>query len=201
MNAVERALRDFLALRPTEVAIALVGGLAVSARVEPRFTRDLDFAVAVATDEEAAQYVLRVRQLGYEIVSALEQTARQRLSTIRLRRGGRGPIVDLLFAACGIEREIAQAAEPMEIATGLVADVAQVGHLIAMKLVSRDAKRRPRDQQDLIDLAGVADDGEWRRAAAAVELIEQRGFSRGRDLRAGLAELRSLADDDTREHE
>src|ERR1044071_4090842 len=161
MNAVERALRDFLAVRPPDIATALVGGLAVSARVEPRFTRDLD-AVAVASDDEAAQYVLRIRQLGYEIVTALEQTARGRLSTIRLRRGGRGPIVDLLFAACGIEVEIAQAAEPMEITAGVVADVAQVGHLIAMKLVSRDPKRRPRDQQDLVDLAGVADDHEWK---------------------------------------
>lgn len=194
MNAVERALRDFLAARPADVAVALVGGLAVSARAEPRFTRDLDFAIAVTNDDEAAHYVFRLRQLGYEIVTALEQTARHRLSTIRLRRGGRGPVVDLLFAACGIEVEIVQAAEPLEIAAGVVADVAQVGHLVAMKLVSRDPRRRPHDQQDLVDLASVADDQEWQRAEAAVELILQRGFSRGRDLRAGLAEVRALAD-------
>ncbi|HMG21503.1 MAG TPA: nucleotidyl transferase AbiEii/AbiGii toxin family protein [Kofleriaceae bacterium] len=193
MNAVERALRDFLAVRPPDIAIALVGGLAVSVRAEPRFTRDLDFAVAVANDDEATQYVFRIRQLGYEIVSALEQTTHQRLSTMRLRRDGRGPIVDLLFAASGIEVEIVQAAEPIEIAGGVIANVAQVGHLIAMKLVSRDPKRRPRDQQDLVDLAGVADDREWRRAEQAIELIQQRGFSRGRDLRAGLVEIRSLA--------
>lgn len=194
MNAVERALRDFLSARPADVAIALVGGLAVSARAEPRFTRDLDFAIAVASDDEAAHYVFRLRQVGYEIVTALEQTAQHRLSTIRLRRGGRGPLVDLLFAACGIEAEIVQAAEPLEIAAGIVADVAQVGHLIAMKLVSRDPKRRPHDQQDLVDLASVADHKEWERAEAAIELILQRGFSRGRDLRAGLAEIRALSD-------
>jgi len=193
MNAVERALRDFLAVRPPDVAIALVGGLAVSVRAEPRFTRDLDFAVAVANDDEATQYVFRIRQLGYEIVSALERTTHQRLSTMRLRRDGRGPIVDLLFAASGIEVEIVQAAEPIEIAGGVVANVAQVGHLIAMKLVSRDPKRRPRDQQDLVDLASVADDREWQRAEQAIELIQLRGFSRGRDLRAGLVEIRSLA--------
>jgi Nucleotidyl transferase AbiEii toxin, Type IV TA system len=197
MNAIERALRDFLAVRPPDVAIAVVGGLAVSARVEPRFTRDLDFAVAVTNDDEATRYVFRIRQVGYEIVSALEQTTQRRLSTVRLRRDGRGPIVDLLLGACGIEAEIARAAQPLEITAGLVADVAQVGHLIAMKLVSRDPKRRPRDQQDLVDLAGVADAAEWARAAAAVDLIAQRGFARGRDLRAGLAELRSLADGDT----
>lgn len=194
MNAVERALREFLAARPNDVAIAVVGGVAVSARAEPRFTRDLDFAVAVANDDEASDYVFRVRQHGYEIVSALEQTKQQRLSTIRLRRGGRGPIVDLLFAACGIEVEIVQAAEPIEIARDLVADVAQVGHLIAMKLISRDPKRRPRDQQDLVDLARVADEHEWERAEAAIHLVDQRGFSRGRDLRAGLDEIRALAD-------
>lgn len=193
MNAVHRALRDFLAVRPAEVASAVVGGIAVSVRTEPRFTRDLDLAVAVASDDEATSYVFRIRQHGYEIVSALEQTTQHRLSTIRLRRDGRGPIVDLLFAACGIEVEIVQAAESIELVTGLVADVAQVGHLIAMKLVSRDPRRRPRDQQDLVDLARVADEREWQRAEAAIELIRERGFSRGRDLRAGLAEIRALA--------
>jgi hypothetical protein len=195
LNTIQRALRDFLAVRPADVASAVVGGIAVSVRAEPRFTRDLDLAVAVANDDEAANYVFRVRQHGYEVVSALEQTTHQRLSTIRLRRGGRGPIVDLLFAASGIETEVAQAAERIEIAAGLVAEVAQIGHLIAMKLVSRDSRRRPRDQQDLVDLAKVADDREWRRAEEAIKLIEQRGFSRGRDLRAGLAEIRALADE------
>lgn len=171
-----------------------MGGIAVSARAEPRFTRDLDLAVAVANDEEAASYVFHVRQRGYEIVTALQQTTHHRLSTIRLRRGDRGPIVDLLFAVTGIEAEIAQAAQPIEIAAGLVAEVAQVGHLIAMKLVSRDARRRPRDQQDLVDLAHVADAREWQRAEAAIELIQQRGFARGRDLYAGLAEIRALAE-------
>ena len=180
--------RDFVEHRPARAA-------RLPRRAEPRFTRDLDLAVAVANDEEAANYVFRVRQHGYEIVSALQQTTHHRLSTIRLRRGGRGPIVDLLFAASGIEAEVAQAAEPIEIAAGLIAEVAQVGHLIAMKLVSRDPRRRPRDQQDLVDLASIADDREWQRAEAAIELIRQRGFSRGRDLHAGLAETRALADD------
>lgn len=185
----------FLSVRPADVASAVVGGIAVSVRTEPRFTRDLDLAVAVANDDEATTYVFRLRQHGYEVVTALEQTTHQRLSTVRLRRDGRRPIVDLLFAASGIEPEIAQAAEPIEIVPGVVAEVAQIGHLIAMKLVSRDARRRPRDQQDLVDLANVADAREWQRAEAAIELIQQRGFSRGRDLRAGLAEIRALAEE------
>ena len=64
MNSVQRALRDFLAIRPADVPSAIVGGIAISVRTEPRFTRDLDLAVAVANDDEAARYVFRVRQHG-----------------------------------------------------------------------------------------------------------------------------------------
>jgi hypothetical protein len=39
------------------VRCALVGGLAVSARTEPRFTRDADLAVAVASDAEAESLI------------------------------------------------------------------------------------------------------------------------------------------------
>jgi hypothetical protein len=193
MNAVERALRDFLDGRPRDVAIAVVGGLAVSARTEPRFTRDLDFAVSIANDEEAESYVFRMRQLGYEVEAALQQTTRERLSTIRLRRRGRGPLVDLLFATCGIEAEVVHASSPMAVVTGLIADVAQVGHLIAMKLVSRDDTRRPQDRGDLLALSKVADDEEWARAEAAVRLIEARGYARKRDLQASLIEWRATA--------
>lgn len=188
MNAVERALRDFLSVRPAHVRTAIVGGVAVSARTEPRFTRDLDFAVAAATDADAEQCVFTMRQLGYEIVAALEQVKQTRLSTVRLRRRGRGPLVDLWFAATGIETEIVDAAEPIEVAKGLVTGVARVGHLIAMKLVARDDQRRPQDQLDLTALAQVADDAEWARAEVAVRLIAERGFARGRDLTGALAE-------------
>jgi predicted nucleotidyltransferase len=188
MNALERALREFLDVRPRDVGIALVGGLAVSARTEPRFTRDLDFAVALASDAEAEQYVRSLRQVGYELAAALEQVKQTRLSTVRMRRRGRGPLVDLLFATTGIEHDIVAEAEPLEIVSGLQMEVARVGHLIAMKLVARDDRARPQDQIDLRVLSQVADDVEWARAAAAVRLIEERGFHRGRDLGAALDE-------------
>lgn len=191
MNAVERALRDFLKARPSEVGIALVGGMAVSARTEPRFTRDLDFAVAVENDSKAEEYVYRMRQLGYELSAALEKMSHSQLSTVRLRRGGRGPLVDLLFAATGIESEIVAAAEPLEIVSGLDASVARVGHLIAMKLISRNDELRPQDLQDLHQLSRVADAVEWTRAEEAVHLITKRGFARNRDLLAALREWRA----------
>jgi predicted nucleotidyltransferase len=190
MNALERALREFLAVRPTHTEVALVGGLAVSARTEPRFTRDLDFAVALTSDADAERYVLSLRHAGYELAAALEQAKRTRLSTVRLRRAGKGPFIDLLFAATGIEKEIVAAAEPLEIANGAQVEVAQVGHLIAMKLIARDDKLRPQDRADLLALSKVADEVEWARAEAAVRLVEERGFQRARNLVAALAEWR-----------
>ena len=48
MSRIESALRSMVAaLEARQVRFALVGGLAVSARAEPRFTRDVDIAVEV----------------------------------------------------------------------------------------------------------------------------------------------------------
>jgi Nucleotidyl transferase AbiEii toxin, Type IV TA system len=174
-------------------SIALVGGVAVSARTEPRFTRDLDFALAVEDDAAAERVLFELRQHGFSVIATIEQTSTQRLATARLREREGLPIVDLLFASCGIEPEIVADASLLNV-LDVPTPVAAVGHLVAMKLVSRDPKRRPRDQQDLVSLAAVADEREWRRAEDAVALIEQRGFSRGRNLAAGLAEARSLAE-------
>jgi predicted nucleotidyltransferase len=194
VTKLARTLSAFIEACPDGRAFALVGGLAVSARTEPRFTRDLDFAIAVASDAEAESVVFALQGRGFTVVALVEHTTTHRLATARLRQNARAPFADLLFASCGIEPEIVDSASPLEI-LGLTVPVATVGHLIAMKLVSRDARRRPRDQQDLVELARVADDLEWKRAEVAIEVIQQRGFSRGRDLRAGLAEIRSLADE------
>ena len=66
MTAVHAVLRRVAAeLSRTGCPFALVGGLAVSARTEPRFTRDVDLAVAVASDTEAEALIHRLRTAGY----------------------------------------------------------------------------------------------------------------------------------------
>jgi hypothetical protein len=192
VSKLVQTLRALLDVFPTDRTFAVVGGLAVSARTEPRFTRDLDLAIAVENDTEAESVVFGLQGGGFTVVATIEHATMHRLATVRLRQHPRAPFVDLLFASCGVEPEIASAASPLQL-LGVTVPVATVGHLIAMKLISRDPKRRPRDQQDLVELARVADVLEWRRAEASVVLIQQRGFSRGRDLVAGLAEIRSLA--------
>lgn len=83
MSALDRALNEFLQMAPSHIRFALVGGIAVAARTEPRFTRDLDFAISVGSELEAEATVSEFRQLGYAIETVLENTAKQRLSTVR----------------------------------------------------------------------------------------------------------------------
>jgi predicted nucleotidyltransferase len=166
-----------------------VGGLAVSARTEPRFTRDLDVAVAVADDAEAEALVQRLVSEGYRTLAVVEQKATHRLATVRLVLPGgdtRGVVADVLFASSGIEAEVARDAERLRVFPTIVLPVARVGHLIALKLLARDDRTRPQDQQDLRALSEVADDAEVRRARDAIGLIDERGFARGRDLRKAL---------------
>jgi len=192
VNAVEADLRRILeALAGLDRRYALVGGLAVSARAEPRLTRDADIAVAVVDDADAEGLTHALLGEGYSVLAMVEQEATGRLATVRLQPPGGGPTVaDLLYASSGIEPEIVDGAEQMVVVTGIEAPVASVGHLIAMKLLARDDRRRPADADDLRSLRGVATDRDWQAAAEAVTLIEARGYARGRDLAAALMTLR-----------
>lgn len=50
---------------PANVSLAVVGGLAVSVRTEPRFTRDLDVAAAVASERGAEGLVPALQREGF----------------------------------------------------------------------------------------------------------------------------------------
>lgn len=101
-------------------------------------------------------------------------------------------MTDLLFASCGIEPEIVDAAVVQMILPGQRAPVAITGHLIATKLLARDDRRRPANADDLRALRAVAVETDWQVAESAVEMITTRGFNRERDLEASLRTLRKL---------
>lgn len=187
----DELLRAVLAdLRALGAAHALVGGHAVSARVEPRFTRDFDFAVAVEDDASAESLVRDLASRGYRITAIVEQEDTGRLATVRLEhRHAVGVLVDLLFATSGIEPEVVAGATGLQLSRTLEAPVASVGHLLALKLLSVDADRRPQDVADLEGLLGVATATDLETAEAAVAAIMQRGAHRGRDLPSMLAQL------------
>ena len=58
----------------------LIGGLAVGARTDPRFTKDLDLALS----EVSEQLLFTLQGAGYRILAILEQQASGRLATARL---------------------------------------------------------------------------------------------------------------------
>lgn len=129
-------------------ATALVGGLAVSARAEPRLTRDVDLAVAVEGDPDAEALVQALVTDGYATLAIIEQETTRRLATARLALPGetaRGVVADLLFASSGIEALVVAEAEPLEVLPGVTVPVARTGHLVALKLLSREDRTRPQD--------------------------------------------------------
>lgn len=165
-------------------AWALVGGLAVSVRSEPRFTRDIDVAAAVSDDASAEALVSSLVVSGFRLRLSLEHEALKRLATVRLTPPGEaeeGIVVDLLFASSGIEGEICRDADRLELAPGLTVPVAQAGHLVAMKLLAL-APDRPQDAIDLRALVATLTEADRARARAATARIEELGANRSKPL-------------------
>lgn len=192
--ALIRLQTDLLASR---ASWAVIGGLAVSARAEPRTTRDLDVAISVSGDFEAERIVRFFLHRGYRVEEQLEQEATGRLATMRLLVPGEesaGVVADLLFASSGIEPEVVAAAEALEVMPSLFLPVARTGHLLALKVLALDLEhpeKRPQDLGDIKELLRVADEEEIQRARHGLDLITRRGYGRNRedrprDLRAEL---------------
>ncbi len=171
---------------------AVVGGIAVSSHSEPRFTRDIDVAVSVKNNAEAEKITLDFRQSGMSILAMIEQETRERLATVRFNPDANSEVIaDLLFSSSGIEPEIVEAAKVMQVFTHTQAPVAQIGHLIALKILFQD-ERRLQDKADLQNLLLVTDQTERNRAREAVKLITERGYNRNKDLESELKHLCKL---------
>lgn len=183
--------RISFALHEASVPFALVGGLAVSVRAEPRFTRDVDLAVAVPDDAAAEALVRGLATDGWRLDAVIEQEAVDRLATVRLGAPhdlDTAAVVDLRFASSGIEPELTNEAEGIEVLPGVSLPVARVGALIVLKLLAR-APERPQDEADLQALLAMADPSDLATAHRLAQLVETRGYHRGRNL---VAELETL---------
>lgn len=176
---------------------ALVGGLAVSVRTEPRFTRDADVCVAVGSDREAERLIVALQAAGYRVISIVEQEATERIASVRLaaeRDHDDGVVLDLLFASSGVEHEVVDTADEVEVFEGVTAEVASIAALIALKVLARDDVTRPQDRVDLVALMGVASTSDVSGAYGLAGFIVERGHQRGRDLTAELDALRAELD-------
>lgn len=185
---LRRVVRD---LNEIDTPYALVGGIAYGLRAEPRFTRDIDFTIAVSNEQEAEQVTAHLIRCGYFPQMELTNRHTGELATFRMRHkkpidgvpADESPFIDLLFSHCGIEREIVSMATITEPVKDLQIPTATVPHLIAMKVLS-ESDRRLQDRIDLQNLIAVAEPAELEAVPDLLSLIEQRGFANGKDLRA-----------------
>lgn len=171
-------------LTRASVPFALVGGLAVSVRTEPRFTRDIDLAVTTDTDAAAEALVRRLVHDGWHVGAIVEQEAVDRLATVRLDPPadvGTAAVVDLLFASSGIEPELVHDADTLEVLPDVVVPVASVAGLLVLKALA-SGPARPQDDIDLAALIDVATAEDRDAARHLARLVVERGFHRGRDL-------------------
>src|SRR3990172_9454037 len=117
MNGIASTLSKISSiLKALHVCFALLGALAVSVHTEPRFTRDIDLAVAVTSDSESERIIHELQNRGYLIQAVVEHEQTHRLATVRLQLSSEPPegvIVDLLFASSGIEEEIVSEASEL----------------------------------------------------------------------------------------
>lgn len=165
-------------LAATGFDFALVGALAVGVRAEERFTKDIDFAVSVATEQDVRDCLRSLlKPDGYKLVRSPEGhpelDVRPMATITPVVSDGPGILVDLLFNLCGIEADVVANAERMELLPGLVAKVATRGDLIAMKTLSLDDARRVRDRGDLAALLGVASQQDVDQACEALQRMEE----------------------------
>ena len=107
------------------------------------------------------------------------------MATARLAPSGessQGLLLDLLFASSGIESEICDNAEHLQVFPECIVPVARLSHLIALKILARDDHNRPQDAADLQQLIAVASKSDLDASLDALCLIEKRGFNRSRNL-------------------
>lgn len=171
-------------LADLELSWALIGGLAISAQTDPRFTEDIDISLFLPTDNEVERLIFTLQRKGWRAETILEQTYFDKdiIATVRFLTPKSPNIhVDILFASSGIEKEIIEQAEVIEIFQGIEIPIARIGHLLALKILS-ESPERPRDTQDIKNLISFATEEDILLAKESCTLISKRGFHRQRDL-------------------
>ena len=108
------------ALRQENVKGCIVGGLAVSARCDPRFTRDVDIAVAVDTDEHAEALIHALASqsgIETEVVTKAETLEVVQGVMLPVARTGHLIALKLLSVAPGRETDVADLRNLAAVAT------------------------------------------------------------------------------------
>lgn len=166
-----------------EIKFCLVGGLAVSVRAFERTTKDIDFALAVANEQEAEKIVKYFITSGFKLETLLENKFNHSISTVRLKDfADTSYFIDLIFAASGIEQEVVAQSTEVEVLPDFYLPVATIPGLVVMKLISFDPEIRPTDGVDLNNLISAMSKSDEVKIRELIDLVNKRGYNRGKDL-------------------
>jgi hypothetical protein len=147
-NDLTKTLADLTTwLRREQVSFAVIGGLAVGVRGEPRFTADVDVVVGLDLDA-ALQLVVRLSGSPFQPLFPDVAEVVRTSFILPLRHVDTGVRVDVAIGLSGFERQLLARAGEITIA-GFTAPVATAEDLILMKLLAS----RPRDSDDVEKLA------------------------------------------------
>jgi hypothetical protein len=171
-------------LEAEHIGYALIGGLAVSLRGQPRVTADVDLVIA-ANVERALSLVDKLAASMFKpLFEGIEEVVEQAF-ILPLRHRHTNVKVDLALGLSGFEQQAVLRAERLRVA-GSVISVATTEDLVIMKVLAG----RPQDEQDLQGLIiaqGAKIDWDYCRKIAVDlgEAIGQPLVSRIESLRTG----------------
>ena len=138
-------------LESRSIACAVIGGLAVSLRGQPRMTVDVD--LVIAADLEAALRLAReLPGTAFEPLFAGVEEVVNAAFILPLRHRTTGVRVDLAIGLSGFEREAISRASRMAIGETW-APVVTVEDLLVMKALAG----RPQDEQDILGIVDLHD--------------------------------------------
>jgi predicted nucleotidyltransferase len=189
--ALKNLVKD---LNELMVKYAFVGALAIGARGRTRQTVDIDIAVSIlpgdqvsSSEELINKLVLReyginnIYKDGNSLVMARLFSSKEDFQLVE---------VDILFELCGIEDEVVESAEMIEIWPSIFAPIATMPALLAMKARCQELPERIQDKADLVNqLIPFAKEADINEARRLIKLIEDRGFNEGRNLLLQFDEL------------
>ncbi len=184
-ESLERALVRLQAdLGALGIRWALVGGMAFTARVEPRTTRDVDAVVAVTEGTESTLLIRSLRDRGYRhLPSRSLFDSDEPLRELRFE-SPEGVRVDLILDWSGIEPETIESAEVVPYGP-IAVPVCRAEHLLAMK-VHAD---RPKDRIDAEGLVKILSSTGILRVRELLDLIARRTSGDRSKLQRRLSEL------------
>jgi hypothetical protein len=138
-DSIRRTLVDLDAfLRRHDVPFAVIGGIAVAIRGEPRFTADIDVVLGIERDS-ATELLRSVARSAFEpLFPGVEDVVREAF-LLPLRHRRTLVKVDLAVGATGFERQVIRRA-PAESIGDLTVPVATAEDLLLMKTLAGRAR-------------------------------------------------------------